>query len=255
MASQQQDLAAPQPATRWPREAGTLFAPSARPPFATPSRQAEVALRDPLLPETDEMFRSIYTRAGIGFASEAVAVCSAIAGEGKTAISLGLAVTIARDFPERKILLIETDVQLPILAHDFDIEPTPGLVDCLADRQPMETACRPSSLDNLDLLPAGGPVAGHGRLMRSANMAVAIDDLRKLYDLIIIDTPALLVNSDALVLTDLADGVILVVGAGATPSALVTRALEQIDDNKLRGVVLNNARAAAPGWLRRLIGL
>src|SRR6266849_3247236 len=56
-------------------------------------------------PESDELFRSIYTRAGTGFASEVLAVCSAVAGEGKTTVGLGLAITIAQDFPERRVLL------------------------------------------------------------------------------------------------------------------------------------------------------
>src|SRR5438105_7537063 len=76
---------------------------------------ASDAPREWLLTGADELFRGIYTRAGIG-ASEVVAVCSAIAGEGKTAISLGLGVTLAQDFPERRVLLVETDFQRPGLA-------------------------------------------------------------------------------------------------------------------------------------------
>src|SRR3982074_169052 len=79
----------------------------------------------------DELFRGLYTRAGIGFGSEVLAVSSAIAGEGKTTVSLGLAVTVAQDFPDRRVVLVETDVQRPALATDFGAEPTPGLVECI----------------------------------------------------------------------------------------------------------------------------
>src|SRR6188508_3126789 len=68
------------------------------------------APREWLFPQGDELFRGIYTRAGTGFAAEVLAVCSAVAGEGKTTVGLGLAVTIAQDFPERRVLLVETDL-------------------------------------------------------------------------------------------------------------------------------------------------
>jgi Mrp family chromosome partitioning ATPase len=56
-------------------------------------------------------------------------------------------------------------------------------------------------------------------------------------------------------LMDLADSAVLVVRSGITPSPMVTKALEQIDETKLRGIVLNGSRSAIPGWLRRLCGM
>src|SRR5258708_6314428 len=78
--------------------------------------------REWLFPEGDELFRGIYTRAGTGFASEVLAVCSAVVGEGKTTMGVGLAVAIAQDFPDRRVLLVETDVLRPVLAEDFGID-------------------------------------------------------------------------------------------------------------------------------------
>jgi len=75
------------------------------------------------------------------------------------------------------------------------------------------------------------------------------------YDVIILDLPAILVNSDAILLTDLADGIICVVRAGLTSMALLNRAVEQIEEGKLRGVVINGTASAIPGWLRRLAGM
>ena len=207
-----------------------------------------------LLPDADDLFRRIYTRAGTGV-SETLAVCSAIAGEGKTTISLGLAVTIAQDFPERRVLVVETDLERPVLAKDFEIEPNPGLVDCLLDEQPVQLAYRATFLDNLHLVPVGGPARQSGRLLRSSRMAMAVEAMRQTHDLVILDVPAILVNSDALLLTDLADGVIFVARTGVTPTTRVSEAIEQIDKGKLRGVVLNGVQSALPGWLKRLCGL
>src|ERR1043166_8505894 len=84
--------------------------------------------REWVFPNGDEVFRSIYTRAGAGFASEVLAICSAIAGEGKTTVGVGLAVALPQDSPDRRVLFVEPDLQQPILADDFGVEPSPGLV-------------------------------------------------------------------------------------------------------------------------------
>src|SRR5206468_9472431 len=111
--------------------------------------------REWLFTGADELFRGLYTRAGVGFASEVLMVSSALAGEGKTTVSLGLALTVAQDYPDRRVVLVETDVEHPTLANDFAVEPSPGLVDCILGEEPMESAFRPSFLDNLHLVPVG----------------------------------------------------------------------------------------------------
>jgi capsular exopolysaccharide synthesis family protein len=207
-----------------------------------------------LLPGADEMFRRLYTRAGTP-RSEVLAVCSAIAGEGKTTVSMGLAVTLAEDFPDRRVLVVETDLQKPVLAEDFGLDPVPGLAECLINDEPVEVACRATQLENLHIIPGGTPQRNPGRWLRSGNMALAVDAMRAMHDIVILDVPAMLGNSDALLLTDLADGVLFVVRAGVTPASVVSQALEDIDDGRLRGLILNGRRSAIPAWLRRLLGL
>jgi capsular exopolysaccharide synthesis family protein len=216
---------------------------------------ADEAPREWLFPQGDELFRGIYTRAGSGFTAEVLAICSAVAGEGKTTVGLGLAVTIAEDFPDRRVLLVETDLQRPVLSEDFGFEASHGLLDCLIDGMPLLSACLPTFLDNLHVLPAGSAERVPGRPLRSTQMAAIVDAMRQSYDVVILDLPALLVNSDAILLTDLADGIVCVVRGGRTPVALVNRAMEQIDQAKVRGVVINGADSAIPGWLRRLAGI
>jgi non-specific protein-tyrosine kinase len=201
-----------------------------------------------------ELFRRIYTRARVRN-SVVLAVCSAIAGEGKTTISLGMAQTFAQDFPERRVLVVETDVEGPTLASNLDLDPNPGLIDCLLEGHPIQAGYRATCLENLDLLPAGGPTDFPGRVLRSSRMASAIDAMCQTHDLVILDVPAILMNSDALLLTELVEGVIFVVRAGVTPLDRVRKAIAELDEGKLRGVVLNGATTAIPDWLRRLSGL
>jgi capsular exopolysaccharide synthesis family protein len=230
--------------------AGRMNAQPATSAPSTPAQPGGAAL----LAGADELFRGIYTRAALGEA-EVVAVCSAIAGEGKTTISLGLGITIAQDYPERRVLVVETDFRQPVFAADFGLEPAPGLADCLETGQPLTLAYRRTRLDNLYLAPAGHAVAPASRLLRSSRMARGVDVMRQSYDLVILDVPPVLATSDALLICDLADAVILVVRSGVTPAPLVKQAVDQLDAQKLRGVVLNGARSAVPRWLRQLCGL
>jgi Mrp family chromosome partitioning ATPase len=165
-----------------------------------------------------------------------------------------MAVTLAQDFPSRRVLLVETDPQRAVLAEDFGVEPSPGLMHCLVDELPLQMACRPTYLDNLHIVPSGASASIIGRPLRSSQMAALVEDMRQTYDVVILDLPPILANSDAVLLTDLADGTIYVVRAGVTPMPLVNRALEQLEESKLRGVVLNGTDTAIPGWLGRLAG-
>lgn len=209
--------------------------------------------REWLTPEADELFRGIYARARLS-SHMVLAVCSAIAGEGKTTLSLGLGLSVAQNYPERQVLVVETDVRRPVLAEDFGMMPSPGLVDFLASDVPLEAALRTTPLDNLRLCPSGGPITSPGRLLRSSHMAAAVDQMVQSHDLVILDVPAVLASGDALVLTEFADGLIFVVRAGVTPMHLFKRAIDEVDSEKLRGVVLNDVQTLTPTWLRRLLG-
>jgi len=214
---------------------------------------ANVAEREWAFPGADDVFRGIYMRS-CNNDREILAVCSAIAGEGKTTVAVGLGIAMAQDFPDRRVLVVETDFRQPVLAKDFDVAPSPGLAECLQQHLPAEMAYRPTHLDNLQLVPGGAPTLHSARLLRSSRMASALDEMCESHDMVILDVPAVLAGSDAMLLTDVADGVVFVVRTGVTPMPLINKALDQIEEKKLRGVVLNGSDSAVPNWLRRLCG-
>jgi Mrp family chromosome partitioning ATPase len=92
-------------------------------------------------------------------------------------------------------------------------------------------------------------------LLRSSRFAAVLAATRRHHDLVIIDAPAILVSSDALLVTDQADGVLMVVRSGVTPVPVVNRALELLDCERMRGVILNGARSSVPNWVRRIFGI
>jgi capsular exopolysaccharide synthesis family protein len=237
-----------------PAESAVGFPPVSLDDLAAGIALIDEPIRDWTVFGADEVFRAIYTRSGT-VTGDVLAVCSSIGGEGRTSVTLGLAVTMAQDFPDRQILLVEGDLKHPVLAKDFGVEPSPGLADCLMTGQPIQFGYRPTFLNNLNFVPAGEAPRNAGRLLASSRMAAATDAMRQTHDIVILDTPPVLNDSDALVLCDLADSVIFVVRAGVTPMAQVSKALEQIEEDKLRGVVLNAAQSSIPRWLRRLCAL
>ena len=228
---------------------GGLIVPSPRPDLAQFGGP-----RKPIFPEAEELFRGIYTRAGLT-APGVIAVTSAIAGEGKTTVALGLAVMVAQDFPERRVLLAEADLRHPVLAADFDVEASPGLTEALEGVYPVGLGYRETFLPNLRLLPAGEATPNPSRLLRSSRFPAVLAATRRSHDLVILDAPALLVSSDAALVTDQADGVVMVVRSGVTPTPIANRALELVDEERLRGMVLNGAQSAVPSWIRRLFGI
>jgi Mrp family chromosome partitioning ATPase len=150
---------------------------------------------------------------------------------------------------------VEADLRQPVLAADFDVESQPGLAEALEGIYPVGLGYRETFLPNLGLLPAGEPTPNPSRLLRSSRFAGVLAATRRGHDLVILDAPALLVTSDSALVTDQADGVVMVVRSGITPAPVVNRALELVDAERLRGVVLNGAQSAVPGWLRRIFGL
>ena len=202
----------------------------------------------------EEIFRFLYSSLETGTGTS-VAVCSATTGEGKTTLSLGLAIAIAQDLPDRRVVVIETDLWRPVLASDFGIAVSPGLVDCLLDRQPLASAIRATTLDNLSLLPAGTVIGSPQRLLRSRRMPEIIDAVRRTYDVVIVDTPAILAHSEVAVLAKMVEEVVFVVRVGVTQARDVGSALGRLQGSNLRGMVLNDTHSSIPSPIRRLVRL
>ncbi len=202
----------------------------------------------------NELFRSLYTGFDTG-PGTSVAICSAVQSEGKTTIALGLAIAIAQDRPDRRVVVVETDLWRAVLAKDFGLPAAPGLVDVLLDRHSVASALRATTLDNLSLLVAGSDIASPQRLLRSTRMPEVLATLREMFDVVIVDTPAALAHSEVGLVARMVAEVIFVVRTGVTPSRELGTALSRVQGANLRGIVINDARSAVPRVVRRIVGL
>jgi len=137
-----------------------------------------------------------------------IAVASAVAGEGKTSVAAQLAVSIARSTGE-PTLVIDGDLRSPSIHRVFQIENTPGLADVLEGNCEVRDAINKEWSEFIHTMPAGRASMTPHALMNSPRWRAALEQLREQYRYIIIDSPPVLLASEALVIAKEADGVLL----------------------------------------------
>jgi capsular exopolysaccharide synthesis family protein len=176
-------------------------------------------------------------------AVKVVMVASAGAGEGKTLTAANLALTLAKSF-QRRVLLVDTDLRRPMVHTIFGITNTQGLNDGLqaeADQQLHIVDVQP----NLSLLTAGSPNPDPMGGLISERMRRILEDAAARFDWVVLDTPPVGLLPDAHLLAEMVDMVLMVVAAGATPLRDVRRAIDALGRDKIVGVVLNRAVSSA----------
>jgi len=176
-----------------------------------------------------------------------VMIASALAGEGKTVTAANLALTLSESY-ERRVLLIDADLRRPMLHEVFHCPSATGLSDGLRaehDRKLNVLEISP----RLSLLPAGTPDRDPMSALTSDRMRRVIEDAAATFDWVVIDTPPVGLLPDDHLLIAMVHVAVLVVHASRTPFALIQRAIESLDRNRIIGVVLNLAEewALTPG--------
>jgi len=169
-----------------------------------------------------------------------VMIASALVGEGKTLTASNLALTLSESY-QRHVLLIDADLRRPSLHTVFKTNGSPGLSEGLASTDDAKLTLLEVS-PHLTVLPAGAPSRDPMAGLTSSRMRQLIEEARRTFDWVIIDTPPVGLLTDASLLASMVDGAILVVEAGSTPYDIVKRAVETIGANRVLGVVLNRAQ-------------
>ena len=139
-----------------------------------------------------------------------VQITSATLGSGKSTLAGSLARSLAQG--GKKVLLVDTDLRRPTLAERFEINPSPGLRDVLADPESESASIRPTNTPGLSVLPAGA-IANHAvrELLANGLFSGLLSRWRERYDVVLLDGAPLLGPADAAILAGGVDGTILVV--------------------------------------------
>jgi len=170
-------------------------------------------------------------------------VTSALPKEGKSFTSANLAQVIARQHG-RRVLLIDADLRNPQLHNLLGAEPGPGLSEYLQSAADELSIIQRGPMENLFLIPAGRNQGNPAELVSNGRMKFLLSRLEAMFDWIIIDSPPAVLVSDAALLANYCDGVLLVVRSNNTPVDAARKAMQEFSDRNLVGVVLNGM---APG--------
>lgn len=166
--------------------------------------------------------------------------------EGKTTVSLNLALSLASS--GRRTLLVDADLRRPSLHSALNVNGTPGLWEHLTGGVDWTDLTRDVGRENLHVLPAGRATGDASEALASSRMREFLAVAERRYDCVILDSLALFLNAaDARILGSFVDGVVVVVRSGVTPRALAQRVMEKAPN--VRGVVLNDLRKSdLPGY-------
>lgn len=173
-----------------------------------------------------------------------VLVTSAKEREGKSTVASNLAVSFAQQGV--KTLLIDGDMRKPQLHHLFGKPGEPGLSDVLRGTTQAAAVIVQTDVDNLSFLAAGKTPPSPAELLGGPALHSTLARLATAYDLILVDSPPLLAVADASVIAAAADGVLMVVKAGASDRDMLDRARSQLEDVRatMVGAVLNDPAGA-----------
>ena len=169
-----------------------------------------------------------------------ILVTSTVPQEGKSTITMNLAMSIAQEM-HKKVIVIDADLRNPSI-YPAKFSNKKGLSDYLSDETPISEVLKSFNGERYVVIPAGAPSHKAAELIGSNKMKDLIKALRDMDQetFILIDSPPILATSEPLMLSEWVDGVILVVGADHAPRGSIKKAFGGIDPKKIIGIVFNN---------------
>jgi capsular exopolysaccharide synthesis family protein len=208
-----------------------------------------VTIYDPKSP-VSETYRTL--RTNIQFSSldkktQTIMITSSGPGEGKSTISANLASVMAQS--GNKTLLIDCDLRKPNIHKMFGLSNVNGLSNLLVEEIEIEKAVQHGPIENLNILTSGTMPPNPAELLGSEKMKNFINSLRKYFDYIILDTPPVVVVTDAQLISRISDGCLLVVSSRQVERDAAVKAKELLlkVNAKIIGVVLNKVEKGAKG--------
>ena len=199
--------------------------------------------------EAAESFRSLGVKLlhVIDQRAKTIVVSSSLAKEGKTLVTANLGVTLA--MAGKRVVIVSADLRRPRLQRyfrgsDFGASAGAGLTEVLAENRNPVDSLSTSGINNLRILHAGGRSDGpaaHSELLGSQSMRELVAKLRHVADVVLIDTPPLLMASDVVALAPLTDAVLFIVDPRLARRSDVEQARRELElmDVPVVGIVVN----------------
>jgi Mrp family chromosome partitioning ATPase len=234
----------------------TLRAVDPVPPVARTKRTVATARsRDRAAVVEDEIMKlvqRVFILPGRDQAPGAVAFCAVDKGAGCTWVCARASEVLAAQVPGR-VCVVDANLRSPALHEHFHIEKGAGFSDAMKSAAPVGKFVRPSWNSRLWLMTVGAAGSEPNGTLNPARLGARFAELRAEFDYLLIDTPAIGFHSDALLLGQLTDGVILVVSWNSTRRKSARIAKENLEAAKVPvlGAVLNKRTYPIPEALYR----
>lgn len=223
-----------------PRPAATMETAAIRRCFELPEDPKLVAITAPRS-VAGEQFRSLkaklyrYRRENT---LRSLLVTSAAPSDGKTLTTINLAMAIAQEI-DQKVVLVDGDTRRPSVNHTLGLPLKPGLTDFLKGEVGLEEIILQTNLPGFFVIPAGHIPENPTELLNTQAMKDFFAKVTELFDWVIVDSPPAIPLADAEILSSLVDGILMVVRAGQTPTASISKCAETLKGKKVLGVVFN----------------
>ncbi len=178
---------------------------------------------------------------------KSIMVTSANRGEGKTSAAACLAITLAKHYGKRTVL-VDCDLRKPRIHQIMAVASRPGLADALERGNLLGTDIKPTALPNLFVLPCGTRRKQPTWLLESFPGSRVMTELLASFDHVIFDTAPNLPVPDAMIMGGAVEGVVMVMKAGVTPREVAMRGvqLQMEEKGNVLGVVVNNLERVLP---------
>ncbi|PFB95609.1 tyrosine protein kinase [Bacillus cereus] len=192
-----------------------------------------------------EQFRNIRTNiefASVGNEMRSIMITSSDPDEGKTTTISNLAVVLGQQ--GKKVLVIGADLRKPTLQTVFGTHNMKGLTNVLSGQSSFTECVQETVVENVYIMPAGPIPPNPAELLATERMDEVLLEAYERFDLVLVDTPPVLVITDAQILANKCDGIILVIRSEQTERDRVIRAKQVLEQasGKLLGVILNDKK-------------
>ena len=180
-----------------------------------------------------------------------VAIGGPAPGVGKSFVCVNLAILLAS--PRRKVLLVDADLRRGRLHREFGLERTPGVAEVVLSGVTLDAAIHPTGTEGLDLLPAGDLQEDPTAVLESPRLQELLAEASKRYDVVVVDTPAVLAVTDPALVARHAGLNLLVLRAGEHPVEEIALSVKRLSQNgaQVGGAILNDVRPGRHGRYHR----
>lgn len=193
--------------------------------------------------QTREAYKSLRTNVLFslpGSGSKCIGIVSATRGEGKSTVAINLAISFAQ--AKKRVIVIDCDMRLPTVAAKIGINHKPGLSNYLADNDDISGDLIQHVTDyGIDVLASGDIPPDPTMLLSSSQMEKLIALLREYYDYIILDFPPITLVTDAVIMSGVVDGYLVIVRHSVSEFKKLQETFRQLEfsEAKVLGIVYN----------------